>query len=97
MYICKDCEKLFNKPKRVVEDEYYGSKLYSYECPFCGGDFEEVVECLGCGKHYGESDLTEGFCPKCEKVIQDKVTEFFKQFNDDEKSYIFESGILDEV
>lgn len=97
MYICKDCEELFDKPKRVVEDEYYGSKLYSYECPFCGGYYEEVVECLGCGKHYGESDLTEGFCPKCEKGIQDKVKEFFKQFNDDEKSYIFETNILNEV
>ena len=97
MYICKDCGELFEDPKKVIEQEYYGSRLYSSECPWCGGDFEEVKECLGCGKHYGESDLNEGLCTKCEKKLQDMVTEFFKQFTDAEKDYIFESGILDEV
>lgn len=97
MYICKDCEEVFEKPKKVVDEEYYGSRLYSYECPFCGGNFEEVVECKRCGKHYGESDLNEGLCPKCEKAIQEKVKAFFEQFTEAEIEYIFDSGILDEV
>lgn len=92
MYICKDCKELFDKPKRVLED-----RLYFYECPFCGGNFEEVVKCKKCGKHYGESDLNEGLCPKCEKEIQDKVKAFFEQFTEAEIEYIFDSGILDEV
>jgi DNA-directed RNA polymerase subunit RPC12/RpoP len=97
MYICRDCGEHFEEPKEVVEMEGYGHCLYSYECPACGGDYEEAVTCLECGELFLEDDLTEGYCTKCEKVLQDKVKEFFKQFNDDQKNYILESGILDEV
>lgn len=97
MFICLECGELFESPKRIIDEEYYGCYQYDYECPYCGGDYEEVVECLGCGKNFGESDLTEGFCKKCEKEIQDKVKQFFEQFSEDEKNYIFEAGILDEV
>ena len=98
MYICKDCGELFDNSKTILyEDAEIWHQSHIETCPFCGGDFEEVKACLGCGKNYGESDLTEGFCTKCEKKIQDKVTEFFKQFNEEEINYIFESGILDEV
>lgn len=93
MYVCKTCEEFFEQPKKV--EEVYS--LPYYECPFCGGNFEEVLECKQCGKHYGKSDLTEGLCPKCEKAVQDKVKAFFEQFTEAEKDYIFESGILDEV
>ena len=99
MYKCNDCgsfvEKLESKFYTDSETNYEGIK---YVCPFCGGDdIEDAAECKGCGEPHGESDLTEGLCPKCEKDIQDKVNEFFKQFSEAEIDYIFESGILDEV
>ena len=98
MYICTECGELFDDTKIILyEDAEIGHQSHIEACPWCGGDFEEVKECLGCGKHCAEGDLTEGFCVKCEKKIQEKVTEFFKQFNEEEKNYIFESGILDEV
>ena len=73
MYICLECGEIFESPKRIIDEEYYGCYQYDYVCPYCGGDYVEVVECLGCGKNFGEEDLTEGFCKKCEKEIQDKV------------------------
>ena len=99
MYICEECKELFNDTKTVLyEDSEIWLQSHIEVCPFCGSeDFEEVVQCLGCGKNYAESDLTEGLCTKCEKRIQDKVNEFFKQFTEAEIEYIFESGILDEV
>lgn len=106
MYKCKDCNSIIEN-KDVIWRESYPDADGHYSdgfmgnyatCPFCGGDdIEYAAECKGCGEPHGESDLTEGFCEKCEKEIQDKVYAFFEQFTEAEKDYIFESGILDEV
>jgi hypothetical protein len=102
MYICKDCGEVFAEcdTRSEYRGECFGFPAYEdYACcPYCeSDDIEEVVVCKRCGKNFGESALTVGLCSKCEKEIQDKVTAFFEQFSDDEKEYILESGILDEV
>lgn len=69
MYICCDCKKTFEEPKkgRCYLAECWGRNVYDdyEECPFCGGAFEEAVECLNCGEHFLKEDLTDGYCDNC--------------------------------
>lgn len=97
MYKCIDCGQEFERPYKFVNNEYYGNYEYGYCCPYCNGNYEDMTECHGCGQMFGEHELTHGFCVNCEKNIQEKLTAFFRNFNENEKEYIFESGILDDV
>lgn len=51
MYECLDCKKIFDKPKIISEESYYGvGDLFdnSYSnveiCPYCDGDIKEHEE-----------------------------------------------------
>ena len=52
MYICKDCGKLFLKPKKYVEKHNLDTPPYEEwnGCPFCSGAFTETYECNICGE-----------------------------------------------
>lgn len=101
MIHCKNCSSVFEETElestlRRDTDTNYDYRVHI--CPFChSDDLKDAFECKGCGEAHPFDDLTEGFCKECEKKLQDKVTEFFKQFNEDEKNYIFESGILEDI
>lgn len=97
MYICTKCGETFENTGYYVNVEYYGAEERLACCPHCQSPAMKAEQCQQCGEWHKKDDLIEGFCPKCEKVIQDKVKAFFEQFSEDEKDYIFESGILDEV
>lgn len=51
MYICLECNKIFNAPKKYLED--YGIDIPIYKtvhgCPKCGGNYAETMECDFCG------------------------------------------------
>lgn len=49
-FICRECEQIFERPKKYTEvhgleyspyEEYYG-------CPHCGGSFVETIRCDEC-------------------------------------------------
>lgn len=105
-YYCRDCKCIIDHDNVVWreactdEDGHYidGFKGEHAVCPYCGSeDIDDAVQCISCGEWHKEEELTAGLCPKCEKDIQDKVNEFFKQFSEAEIEYIFESGILEKV
>ena len=53
MYICLDCLKVFEEPKSYIETHGLDSLPYEIwvECPFCGGDYTDAVECSQCEKY----------------------------------------------
>ena len=66
MYICHECGKTFEEPKKVVETHGLDSPPYEkwLVCPHCkSADFGEAQECERCGRLCEE--LTEGLCNVC--------------------------------
>lgn len=98
MYYCRNCKREFDVPQGY--HEYYTESIAKWEegCPDCKStEYDELKRCSRCGEIVPESELTEGMCPACEKEIQEKVNSFFRQFNEEEINYIYESGILEGI
>lgn len=81
-YICIDCRRQFDEPRVYVER--HGLETGPYEkiscCPFCGGGYEEAVECDECGKVIPESEAcyADGYChrvlcPECYQAEEDAI------------------------
>jgi hypothetical protein len=51
MYICLDCESLFERPGKHIETHGLDTPPYEewYECPYCGGDYVQTEQCDLCG------------------------------------------------
>lgn len=51
-YICLDCDRTFDEPRRYVETHGLNTPPYEvfYICPYCGGDYVEAHECDECGR-----------------------------------------------
>jgi hypothetical protein len=105
-FYCRDCKSLIDEECVIWretcsdEDGHYtdGFKGEYAVCPYCGGtDIEDAVQCTVCGEWHNEEELTVGLCSKCEKDVQEKVNEFFKQFSVAQIECIFESGMLEKV
>lgn len=67
MYICNNCDEVFDEPvDTYCEETYYSHGLKTVEigglaCPFCeSGDFQESIDCVFCG-----NESKEGVCEKC--------------------------------
>lgn len=86
MYKCLDCGHVFEEPKRVNADDYYGvsgmfesrSTTYYDVCPECEGSIEEAKQCEICGEYFMDDELTDtteyinGGCGDCcEQCIED--------------------------
>lgn len=80
MYKCRDCEAIFETPKRVNADSYNGvadlfpghpSPTYYDVCPQCEGSIEEAKECGCCGEYFFPDELQDtteminGGCGDC--------------------------------
>lgn len=71
MWICYDCEAIFESPGRYTEK--YGldtPPYYEYcACPKCGGAFTETYQCDDCGEWitgpYIKLNSGERICEKC--------------------------------
>ena len=88
MYICKNCNYEFEKPKKYSEDRTPGCAFeggtfieYFTGCPLCAGGYEETAECNYCERTFAESDLIKDdnnklICRECylEKEEEDGPT-----------------------
>ena len=67
MYICEECEAVFDEPKTVEEHHPYGSTTateYWAVCPHCeSSSYEEAKQCERCGELVAE--LHDGLCDIC--------------------------------
>ncbi len=81
-YICVDCRRQFDEPH--VYEERHGLEHGPYEklscCPFCGGGYEEAVECDECGKVIPESEACfseepghRALCPECYQAEEEAI------------------------
>lgn len=98
MYRCSGCGYEFEVPQGYYE--YYTESIAKWVegCPYCEStEYDELMRCSRCGEICRESELTERLCIACEKEIQEKVTGFFRQFEENELDYIFESGLLERI
>lgn len=67
MYICSNCEGVFDEPKTIIEHHPYGmgtaGETWSV-CPYCNGaEFSEALQCERCGEYFEE--LQDGLCDCC--------------------------------
>ena len=71
MFVCLDCDKLFEEPKHYIETHGLESPPYEeFEgCPYCGGTCVETYRCDCCGQWLVGSYVKtkEGFryCDNC--------------------------------
>lgn len=59
MFICKDCEAVFETARRYVEP--HGERYYG--CPYCAGAYDRAAECIICGEY--KADTYVGICREC--------------------------------
>ena len=70
MFICTDCEYLFEDPKYYVEKHGLDTPPYEefYGCPHCAGAFVETFKCDLCGDwiigNYVKID-NDRYCEDC--------------------------------
>lgn len=71
MYLCLDCDNIFEEPKFYIETHGLDSPPYEtwWGCPKCAGAYTEAMHCDECGDWIsGEYiELKNGFviCRKC--------------------------------
>lgn len=67
MYICSECEGVFEEPETYEEHHPYGMGTASetwYVCPYCQStNYDEAKECTRCGEYVAE--LENGLCDAC--------------------------------
>lgn len=71
MFVCYDCENVFDEPKTFIQR--HGLDTPPYEryagCPYCGGAFTETYKCDCCGKWivgpYIKINSGERICEDC--------------------------------
>lgn len=67
MYICNNCEAVFETSAVYEEHHPYGmtsATEYFAVCPHCEDtDFDEAKKCERCGEYFAELD--EGLCDCC--------------------------------
>ena len=97
MYICTQCNHIFEEGERKVVHENQGecfgfpaTESFSV-CPICEGEYEEAVKCSICEEYYLEEDLTNGICDECldKEVDYDKVLKFLVS-TEELKSFVFD-------
>lgn len=80
MYLCTNCELLFDDPKCVTERHGFDCGPYEqrYCCPHCGGDFVETTRCNECGEYIqGKFVVVNGsecYCDNCYRLLDMRDT-----------------------
>lgn len=71
MYICVECNRLFEEPKRYVETHGLDTPPYEewYGCPFCSGSYTYAYRCHCCDDFitgdYIKTDDDLRYCENC--------------------------------
>ena len=81
MYICLDCDTIFETPRQYIETHGLDTPPYEayWGCPKCGGAYIETYECDRCGQYivgdYIEFDNGLRICDDCyeSKSVQDEL------------------------
>lgn len=90
MYRCENCGHLFEEGEQAVWEERHGLDTPPYEkcsgCPICGGTYEKVHQCAGCGDWHSDDELYEGWCETClrESINYDTFFEYCEANRDEE-------------
>ena len=67
MFICENCEKVFEEAKTIYESHPYGMGYAREEfsvCPYCEAtEIVKAKECEHCGEFVAET--TDGLCDIC--------------------------------
>lgn len=85
MYICDECDAVFEEPVRKQEySEEYGDST-AYYCPRCGSEEYTADECPSC---HGAKNAQDPVCRKCKLRIKGLLRLFVGDFNRAEREYL---------
>lgn len=88
MYMkCEECETIMEEDEVLKSDNEFNQEEW-YCCKCKSDDLVEIYQCKVCEEDF--VDYQDEICVGCQKVLQDKANEFFKQFNEQEKEYIID-------
>lgn len=85
MYICDECDAVFEEPVRKQEySEEYGDGI-AYYCPHCGSEEYTADECPSC---HGAKNTQDPVCRKCKLRVKGLLRLFVSDFNRAEREYL---------
>lgn len=85
MYICDECDAVFEEPVRKQEySEEYGDST-AYYCPHCGSEEYTADECPSC---HGAKNAQDPVCHKCKLRVKGLLRLFVSDFNRAEREYL---------
>lgn len=85
MYICDECDTVFEEPIRKQEySEEYGDST-AYYCPHCGSEEYTADECPSC---HGAKNAQDPVCHKCKLRVRGLLRLFVSDFNQPEREYL---------
>lgn len=90
MYICDECDAVFEEPIRKQEySEEYGDST-AYYCPRCGTELGNPYEYVAdeCPSCHGAKNAQDPVCRKCKLRIRGLLRLFVSDFNRPEREYL---------
>ena len=90
MYICDECDAVFEEPIRKQEySEEYGDSI-AYYCPRCGTEIGNPYEYLAdeCPVCHSLKNRDDRVCRKCKLRIRGLLRLFVSDFNRPEREYL---------
>ena len=95
MYICDECDAVFEEPIRKQEySEEYGDST-AYYCPRCGAEIGNPYEYAAdeCPSCHGAKNAQDPVCRKCKLRVKGLLRLFVSDFSRAEREYL--SDLLD--
>lgn len=90
MYICDECDAVFEEPIREQEySEEYGDSI-AYYCPRCGTEIGNPYEYVAdeCPSCHGAKNAQDPVCRKCKLRVKGLLRLFVSDFNQAEREYL---------
>lgn len=90
MYICDECDAVFEEPIRKQEySEEYGDST-AYYCPRCGAEIGNPYEYAAdeCSSCHGAKNAQDPVCRKCKLRVKGLLRLFVSDFNRAEREYL---------
>lgn len=95
MLICNNCGRTIKEEDLIKNRDFVGYRgeepIYEMNADscFCGGEWEEAVECDSCGQYYTKSEISFGwksnlnYCKDCISYYRLKYNGLSEDFSDD--------------
>ena len=90
MYICDECDAMFEEPVRKQEySEEYGDST-AYYCPRCGTELGNPYEYTAdeCPSCHGAKNAQDPVCSKCKLRVKGLLRLFVSDFSRPEREYL---------